>query len=133
MATQQGEPVRSTATAPTTEMEAVLRASQPECVIALGLIIRGETAHGDLVADSVTQALQGIAVEHATPVVHEVILVDNEEQAKARCIESELNRGREAARAAVTNASTVAEVDAIVAGVRSTAETKLAEFMAVKP
>lgn len=82
-------------------VEAIMRADKPECIIALGLIIRGQTAHGDLVADSVTHALQNIAVNHATPVVHEVILVDDEKQAYARCIGSKLNRGREAARAAV--------------------------------
>jgi 6,7-dimethyl-8-ribityllumazine synthase len=82
-------------------IEAVMRSEKPECVIALGLIIRGQTAHADLVADSVTQALQSIAVYHATPIIHEVILVDDEKQAYARCIGSKLNRGCEAARAAV--------------------------------
>ncbi len=82
-------------------VEAVMRGEKPECVIALGLIIRGQTSHGDLVADSVTQALQKIAVDHATPIIHEVLLVDDEKQAYARCIGNKLNRGREAARAAV--------------------------------
>lgn len=82
-------------------VEAIMRAEKPECVIALGLVIRGQTSHGDLVADSVTKALQDIAVKHATPVIHEVLLVDDEKQAYARCIGSKLNRGREAARAAV--------------------------------
>jgi len=83
-------------------VEALLRKSNPECVITLGLIIRGQTAHGDLVADSVTHALQKIAVDHATPIIHEVVLVSDEKQAYARCIGSKLNRGREAARAATS-------------------------------
>ncbi|MBT8044408.1 MAG: 6,7-dimethyl-8-ribityllumazine synthase [Verrucomicrobiae bacterium] len=83
-------------------VEAVMRHESPACVIALGLIIRGQTAHGDLVADSVTHALQRIAVDHATPVVHEVILCADEKQAYARCIGNKLNRGKEAARAAVS-------------------------------
>ena len=45
-------------------IEALIRKSQPKCIIALGLMMRGQTAHGDLVADSVTQALQNIAVQH---------------------------------------------------------------------
>ena len=74
----------------------------PNCVISLGLIIRGKTAHGDLVAESVTIALQQMAVSHVIPVIHEVVLVSDEKQAYARCIGSELNRGREAARAATS-------------------------------
>ena len=82
-------------------VEQVLLQSEPDAVIALGLIIRGETEHGDLVAASVTDALQRIAVAHAVPVVHEVLLVDNDEQAITRCLGEEINRGTEAARAAV--------------------------------
>ncbi|MFN4873206.1 MAG: 6,7-dimethyl-8-ribityllumazine synthase, partial [Akkermansiaceae bacterium] len=70
------------------------------CIIALGLIIRGDTHHADLVASSVTQALQNLAVQHCLPVIHEVLLVEDEKQAHARCIAASMNRGREAARAA---------------------------------
>lgn len=80
----------------------VLRHEPPACVIALGLIIRGATEHADLVGQSVTNALQGLAVESLCPVIHEVLLVEDEKQAYARCIGSQLNRGREAARAAAT-------------------------------
>ena len=83
-------------------VEAVLRQDKPDCVITLGLIIRGQTAHGDLVAESVTNALQEIAVRNAIPIIHEVVLVSDDKQAYARCIGSKLNRGREAARAATS-------------------------------
>lgn len=83
-------------------IEMIMRHDKPACVIALGLIIRGQTAHGDLIAESVTHALQQVAINHATPVIHEVILCSDEKQAYARCIGSKLNRGREAARAAVS-------------------------------
>ena len=86
-------------------IEKVLRHSATDAVIALGLIIRGETEHGDLVAASVTDALLNIAITHGTPVVHEVLLVDNEEQAQARCMGEEINRGTEAARVAVNMVS----------------------------
>ncbi len=70
------------------------------CVIALGLVIRGDTGHADIVAASVTDALQSLAVQKLIPIVHGVLLVDNEKQAYARCIATSKNRGREAARAA---------------------------------
>jgi 6,7-dimethyl-8-ribityllumazine synthase len=81
--------------------EFVLRNTEPDAVIALGVILRGETEHGDLVGASVTDALQRIAVAHCTPIVHEVLLLDNEEQAKVRCFGDRLNRGTEAGRVAV--------------------------------
>jgi 6,7-dimethyl-8-ribityllumazine synthase len=81
------------------------------CVIALGVIIRGETNHADLIASSVTDALQEISVQHRTPVIHEVLLVENEKQAHARCIGSAKNRGREAARAAANIIEVFAEIE----------------------
>jgi 6,7-dimethyl-8-ribityllumazine synthase len=71
------------------------------CIIALGVIIRGETHHADLVASSVTQSLQSLAVSNCVPIIHEVLLVEDEKQAHARCIAASMNRGREAAKAAV--------------------------------
>jgi len=86
----------------------------PDLVIAFGLIIRGETMHGDLIASSITNALQEISVRRIKPVIHEVLLVNNEEQAYARCIGSDLNRGKEAARAACVMAQTMKEPAPIV-------------------
>jgi 6,7-dimethyl-8-ribityllumazine synthase len=80
----------------------VLERDAPACVIALGLIIRGSTEHADLVAKSVTDALQSLAIRYKRPVIHEVLLVGDEKQAYARCIGTQLNRGREAARAAAS-------------------------------
>jgi 6,7-dimethyl-8-ribityllumazine synthase len=80
-------------------------------VIALGLIIRGSTAHADLVAESVTTSLQQLAVDHRVPIIHEVLLVDDEKQAYARCIGANINRGREAARAATSMIDIFQELD----------------------
>jgi len=81
-----------------------------DAIIALGVIIQGETAHAELIGNSVTQALQDIALRFRTPVVHEVLLVKDEEQARARTLCAELNRGTEAARAAVRIAQVLGEV-----------------------
>ncbi len=74
----------------------------PQAVIALGLIIQGQTRHAELVAKSVTASLQSIAIRHKTPVIHEVLLVENKDQAYTRCMGESMNRGQEAARAAYT-------------------------------
>lgn len=73
----------------------------PEAVIALGVILRGSTAHADLVGHSVANKLLDIACDTLVPVVNEVLLLDDEQQAFARCVASTLNRGREAARVAL--------------------------------
>ena len=92
-------------------VKAILELEQPTCVIALGVIIQGDTKHADLVGESVTSALQQIALEHRTPVIHEVLLVDNEQQARDRCLDPDNNRGIDAARAAAAMVEVFHELD----------------------
>ncbi len=79
---------------------AILERDPPACIIALGLIIRGSTEHADLIARSVTDSLQALAIQSLRPIIHEVLLVEDEKQAYARCMGAQLNRGKEAARVA---------------------------------
>lgn len=72
-----------------------------DAIIAVGVIMKGETDHAKNLSHSVTDALQRIAVAHAVPVINVVLSFDNESQARARCLENEINRGTEAARAAI--------------------------------
>lgn len=92
-------------------IRSLLDLDQPTCVIALGVIIRGETQHADLVARSVSEALQQIAVDSRTPIINEVLLLDNDEQAKERCLDEDKNRGIEAARAAASMVEIFHELD----------------------
>ena len=94
-------------------IELVFSRDLPSVVIALGVIIRGATAHADLVATSVTEALQQLAIDHRKPIIHEVLLVEDEKQAYARCIGAKLNRGREAARAAAAMVEVFQEIERI--------------------
>ena len=96
--------------------ELVLRSSTPDAVIALGVIIRGSTEHADLVGASVTDALQQMAVRHCVPVVHEVLLVENEEQAEERCLGATINRGTEAAQTCVKMINLFGKMKASFAG-----------------
>jgi 6,7-dimethyl-8-ribityllumazine synthase len=81
-----------------------------DAIIACGVILQGETNHAQNLSRSVTDALQCIAVEHSVPVINVVLSFDNELQARARCLENKINRGTEAARAAVEIAQTLSEI-----------------------
>lgn len=79
----------------------ILENESPSAVICLGLIIEGETAHADLVATAVTDQLLALSLQFNIPVIHEVLLVENEAQAEARCLGTQMNRGMDAAQAVV--------------------------------
>ena len=81
-----------------------------DAIVALGVILQGKTAHAQHLGEVVTHALQQIALEHGVPVIHAVLSLNNEEQARKRCLEDEINRGTEAARAAFEMANLVAEL-----------------------
>jgi len=81
-----------------------------QAIIALGLIVRGETPHAMLIAQSVTTSLLDISLARRVPVIHGVLLVENEAQARARCLDQKFNRGVEAARAAVAAARTLRDI-----------------------
>ncbi len=70
-------------------------------ILAVGVILEGETSHAQHLARSVTDALQQIAIDHGVPVINSVLSLENEAQARERCLGSKMNRGTEAARAAV--------------------------------
>ena len=73
-------------------------------VIALGVLIGGDTNHHELVGQSVSHALQGIAVMTGVPVINGVIVADTPAQARART-SGKINRGAEFAHAALAMAA----------------------------
>ena len=84
--------------------------NKADAIIACGVILQGETDHAQNLSRSVTDALQHIAIESGVPVINAVLSFDNENQARARCLENKINRGTEAARAAVEIANVLSEV-----------------------
>ncbi|MBB4065494.1 6,7-dimethyl-8-ribityllumazine synthase [Gellertiella hungarica] len=70
--------------------------------VALGMVIRGETYHFDIVSNESSRALMDLAVSESLALGNGIMTVENEEQAWARVKRSEKDKGGFAARAALT-------------------------------
>lgn len=67
--------------------------------IALGCVIRGETAHYDIVCNNANHWLMDIAMRQDVPVGNGILTVENEAQAMARAEGGIKGKGGDAARA----------------------------------
>jgi len=83
------------------QVQRLARTKRYGAVIALGVIWQGRTEHAREILRAVTDALMRISLETDVPVLHEVLAVKTEAEARARCMGVKLNRGREAAEAAL--------------------------------
>lgn len=75
-----------------------------DCCIALGVLIKGATAHYHLVGQSVSDALQMVALNTGIPAINGVVVADSRVQAEER-IRGNLDRGAEFANAALEMAA----------------------------
>lgn len=75
-----------------------------DCIVALGVLIKGATSHHTMVGDAVAQALQRVALDTGVPVINGVIVVENRRQAEERS-RGRINRGAEFAQAALAMAA----------------------------
>ncbi len=97
------------------EIPAVLQrlASRREfaALLALGVVIQGETRHAELIDQQLTHSLADISRTFNIPVIYEVISAFSLEQAAARCGGGEKSRGWYAALAAMEMVSVFQQMD----------------------
>ena len=84
---------------------ALAKTRRYSCVVALGCVIRGETAHFDFVAGEAASGIQLAALETGVPVSFGLLTVDTIEQARART-----DKGADAVRAALEMADLFAQL-----------------------
>ena len=84
---------------------ALAKTRRYSCIVALGCVIRGETAHFEYVAGEAASGIQLAALETGVPVSFGVLTVDTTEQAEAR-----IDKGAEAVRTALEMADLFSQV-----------------------
>lgn len=86
--------------------------SGADAVVALGVIIRGETPHFDYVCQAATSGLTDVSVQTGVPVGFGVLTTDDEAQAldRAGLPDSREDKGAEAAQAAISTALTLRQL-----------------------
>jgi 6,7-dimethyl-8-ribityllumazine synthase len=83
-------------------LDAAERAGKPyEGVVALGCVIRGETLHFEIVSQESARALLDLSVARRIPIGNGILTVDTDAQAFARARPEEMDKGGDAARAAL--------------------------------
>jgi 6,7-dimethyl-8-ribityllumazine synthase len=85
------------------EIPAVARrvAGDVDAVVCLGAVIRGETAHFDLVANEAARGIAEVTRTTGVPCIFEVLATQDLAQAQARAGGAHGNKGWEAAMAAI--------------------------------
>jgi len=90
--------------------EVAAQSGRYAAIVALGCVIRGETAHFDYVAGEAARGLANVALAHRIPVGFGVLTTESLEQAMARAGGAAGNKGYEATEAALSTAAVLADL-----------------------
>lgn len=93
-----------------TAAEAAAATGRYAALVALGCVIRGETAHFEYVAGEAARGLGNVALAHRLPLGFGVLTTESLEQALARAGGDAGNKGYEAAEAALSMADLLAQL-----------------------
>ena len=91
--------------------QALAKRGDIDAIVALGTVIRGETSHYDYVCRAATDGCLRVSLDHQIPVAFGVLTVENKDQALARSVPGDKNKGYQAASCAVEMASLLTRID----------------------
>lgn len=94
------------------------RAREHDALLALGCLVRGETAHFDVIAAEAARGLGQVALEHGLPVAFGLLTTETDAQALERADAARGDKGREVALAALEMAELRDRLRATVPGGR---------------
>ena len=72
-----------------------------DAVICLGVVLKGDTYHFEMIVDECVRGLGAVSRKHRVPIINEVLPVTDIAQAQERAADDDLNKGIEAAAAAL--------------------------------
>ena len=78
-----------------------LRKPPPSAIICLGVVLKGDTYHFEMIVDECVRGLGAVSRKYNVPIINEVLPVTDIAQAEARAANDEFNKGIEAAAAAI--------------------------------
>lgn len=87
-----------------------LETKKYDAIIAIGAVIRGDTAHFDYVCKYVTEGLLKLNLDYSTPIAFGIITTNNQEQAISRSSDNQDNKGRESLLAIVETLNTISKI-----------------------
>jgi 6,7-dimethyl-8-ribityllumazine synthase len=93
-------------------IERLLASDRYHAIVAVGAVIRGETAHFDYIAGEAARGLADLQREFNVPIGFGVLTTDTDAQAEARAGGTHGNKGWDAALAALEMADLFARLDA---------------------
>jgi len=81
-------------------IDLILEGTSFDCMIGLGVVIKGSTSHHHLVAETSGHSLQNLSVKYHTPIINGIVVTDDLQSAEDRIV-GEIDRGKEFAKAAL--------------------------------
>ena len=89
----------------------LLKKNTSSCIICLGSVVQGETAHFEYISKGVTDGIMQLTLESKIPIIFGVLTVYDYEQALSRILINQRNKGAELIEAAIMSIKTYNKIN----------------------